>query len=83
MSQLCVSLPPSYDVENLDDQLKLETVKACLLAEEQKRSGRESSSIAASGSDGVVLNRRDNHRNSPVSANTVAQSGIRSLPVRK
>lgn len=47
VSQLFISLPSSYDVvttamENLgDDQLKLDTVKARLLAEEQKRSGRE------------------------------------------
>lgn len=58
VSQLFISLPSSYDVvttamENLgDDQLKLDTVKARLLAEEQKRSGRESGSFVDGVSDG-------------------------------
>lgn len=68
VSQLFISLPPSYDVvttamENLDDQqIKLETVKARLLAEEQKRSGRESSSSAANRSDGMVLAAKSGNR---------------------
>lgn len=68
VSQLFISLAPSYDVvttamENLDDQqLNLGTVKARLLAEEQKRSGRDSGTSAASGSNGVVLAAKSGNR---------------------
>lgn len=54
VSQLFISLPSSYDavttaMENLsDDQLKLDVVKARLLAEEQKRNGRGHSSSVES-----------------------------------
>lgn len=68
VSQQSISLPPSYNVvttamENLDDQqLKLETVIARLLAEEQKRSGREFGLSAANGLDGLVLAAKSDDR---------------------
>lgn len=61
VSQLFISLPPSYDVvttaiENLDEkQLTLATVKSRLLAEEQKRNGREPSCGIPNQFDGTAL----------------------------
>lgn len=58
VSQMFISLLESYDVttakENLpNDQIKLNKVKARLLAEERKRPGKECS--VTNGSDGMVL----------------------------
>lgn len=61
VSQLFISLPASYDVvttaiENLEEkQLTLATVKSRLLAEEQKRHGRDGSSFVLNRSDGMAL----------------------------